>query len=111
VTCPPRETRPSAHPFLTPAHALRTASALKGLQDLREAQAPRDHAEREEIAVLLVEQAPAVIQDFQEPWDHQVHKALTDFLCLESLVAKDPRERTETQVCPVVKVLLGLPAL
>lgn len=48
-----------------------------------------------------------VSQDFQAQWDHQVHKALTDSLYLENLVARDQREMLETQALLGCKVLLG----
>lgn len=81
--------------------------ALKGLLDLRAAQALRDHEETEEKSAKLVQWVHAVSQDSQVLWDHQVHRGLTDCLFPESLVARDQREILETQACLVCKVLPG----
>ncbi|PWA16437.1 hypothetical protein CCH79_00004628, partial [Gambusia affinis] len=63
----------------------------------------KDLEETEEHLATLVQWVHVVSLDSQVRWDHQVHKALQDFLGLENLVVQDLREIVE------IKALLGPP--
>lgn len=99
--------RQSVLPFPTPVLVHKTASGPRDRLDLRAVQVRKDLEETEEHLETLVQWVRVVSQDSQVRWDHQVHKALQDFLGLESLVAQDLREIVEIKASLVFKVLLG----
>lgn len=90
--------KPNVLLFLTPAHVLKTASALRVQRVLRAAQVQEVHEVREESQVHRVQWDHVGNRVHQAQWDHQVHRAPMDCLFPVNQDGLDLRETLVTQV-------------
>lgn len=92
------EMKPNVLLFLTPAHVLKTASALRVQRVLRAALVQEVHEVREESQVHRVQWDHVGNRVHQVQWDHQVHRVPMDCLFPVNQGGLDLKETLVTQV-------------